>query len=227
MAEVLNIQNRKPGGILRLGKECLCGVWRAFYLWEPEYCALMEMAAAGRFISIPFMLKRDRVDRCRRAIEKEECWRRVAEAIRIRLNQSSGNQSFGGVSRSTFSTGAFRWLLAMVQVTLSFNVPPLSVFFMVELQKYPFFKFTVFDNCASMYLTNDESFLEPDSIVEAFNDYVFSGQNAFGVKYRGTRVIKNALNGPDGLNIRDFVLKDVAYIPGFYVNCIFERTLAR
>jgi hypothetical protein len=64
------------------------------------------------------------------------------------------------------------------------------------------------------------------SFVKAlFNKCVEAGSSSLLILNRGTKVIKKAINGFAGPNIKDLRLSDIIVIKGFYINIIFEACL--
>lgn len=87
---------------------------------------------------------------------------------------------------------------------------------------------TLIDNCGALHLVNTRDLLKPDSFVLAeYGEVVEAGTTFFLIAGKGTRVLKNVLNGVQGLNIEDLVLKDVVLVEGFHVNIISEACLSK
>jgi hypothetical protein len=77
-----------------------------------------------------------------------------------------------------------------------------------------------------MHLVNSKDLLELGSFVKAlFNKCVEAGSSSLLILGRGTRVIKKAINGAAGPNIKDLRLFDVIVIKGFYINIVSEACL--
>ncbi|CCE32874.1 uncharacterized protein CPUR_06739 [Claviceps purpurea 20.1] len=88
-------------------------------------------------------------------------------------------------------------------------------------------KSALFDNCGAMHVVNDSRLFEDGSIRFSADgeDYLEAGTTSFQICGRGTRVIKNILNGHNGPCTEDLVLHDVAFVPGFLVNIVSESKL--
>jgi hypothetical protein len=68
--------------------------------------------------------------------------------------------------------------------------------------------------------------LELRSFIKAlFNKYIKAGSSSLLILGRGTKVIKKAINGATGSNIKDLHLSDVIIIKGFYINIVFKACL--
>ena len=80
---------------------------------------------------------------------------------------------------------------------------------------------SIYDTGAANHVINNRQLLVPGTCKDfPYDDYLLVGDSLIKVVGRGKRIIKNALNGPDGLYTRDLVLYDVAFIPNFYINVI-------
>ena len=68
--------------------------------------------------------------------------------------------------------------------------------------------------------------LKLGSFVKAlFNKYIEAGSLSLPILGRGIRVIKKAINGAAGPNIKDLRLSDIIIIKGFYINIVSEARL--
>jgi hypothetical protein len=68
--------------------------------------------------------------------------------------------------------------------------------------------------------------LKLGSFVKAlFNKCVEAGSSSLLILGRGTRIIKKAINGAAGPNIKDLRLFYIIVIKGFYINIISEARL--
>jgi hypothetical protein len=77
-----------------------------------------------------------------------------------------------------------------------------------------------------MHLINSKDLLELGSFVKAlFNKYVEAGSSSLLILGRSIKVIKKAINGAIGLNIKDLYLSDIIIIKGFYINIVSEARL--
>ncbi|KAG5951281.1 hypothetical protein E4U58_001212, partial [Claviceps cyperi] len=85
---------------------------------------------------------------------------------------------------------------------------PQSVFTTTENHNHMLAHSTLFDNCGAMHVVNNEAFLEPGSFRLTFGDYLEAGTTSFPIFGRGTRIIKNILNGKNGPCTENLVLND-------------------
>jgi hypothetical protein len=68
--------------------------------------------------------------------------------------------------------------------------------------------------------------LELGSFVKAlFNKYIEVKSSSLLILRRSIKVIKKAINGAAGPNIKDLRLSDIIVIKGFYVNIVSEACL--
>jgi hypothetical protein len=68
--------------------------------------------------------------------------------------------------------------------------------------------------------------LELESFIKAlFNKCIEAGSSSLLILGYSTKVIKKAINGATGPNIKDLHLSDIIIIKGFYVNIISEACL--
>ncbi|KAG5987008.1 hypothetical protein E4U52_007991 [Claviceps spartinae] len=84
---------------------------------------------------------------------------------------------------------------------------------------------TLLDNCGAMHVVNDRNKLEKGTFRETTDDYLEAGTTSFPISGRGTRIIRNVINGNDGHNTKDLILHDVAVVEGFHVNIVSESRL--
>lgn len=85
---------------------------------------------------------------------------------------------------------------------------------------------TLIDNCGASHLVNTPDLLVPGSFKKAeHGEVVEAGTTSFPISGRGTRVLKNVLNGARGPNTEDLVLSNVVVVEGFHVNIISEARL--
>jgi len=77
-----------------------------------------------------------------------------------------------------------------------------------------------------MHLVNSKDLLELGSFVKAlFNKCIKAGSSSFPILGRGIKVIKKAINGAAGPNIKDLRLSNIIIIKGFYINIVSEARL--
>ena len=68
--------------------------------------------------------------------------------------------------------------------------------------------------------------LKLGSFIKAlFNKYIKVRSSSFLILGYSIKVIKKAINGPSGLNIKDLHLFNIIIVKGFYINIISEARL--
>ena len=93
-----------------------------------------------------------------------------------------------------------------------------------NIKKLFFFTNTLYNNYGAQYIINNYILLFLNSYYKlALNNYIFIGIITFLISARSKRVIKKVLNGIRGEATADFILKDIAFIKGFYLNIIFKE----
>jgi hypothetical protein len=97
---------------------------------------------------------------------------------------------------------------------------------MLDFLRYPLSASTLLDNYSAIYLVNSKDLLKLRSFVKAlFNKCIEARSSSLPILGRGIRVIKKAINGAAGLNIKDLHLSDIIVIKGFYINIVSEARL--
>lgn len=84
---------------------------------------------------------------------------------------------------------------------------------------------TVLDNCGALHLVNDVSLFEEGSVVYEVKGRVEAGATSYPIVARGTRVLRNVLNGANGL--QDLTLRNVALVDNFHINIVSEYLLRK
>ncbi|KAM4067905.1 reverse transcriptase (RNA-dependent DNA polymerase) [Hirsutella rhossiliensis] len=185
------------------GHECACGFNKKNHSWKPVDCAAWEIAVNGK--SSRHAVD-SRVAKCREAMPLPR-WKSVVEAVRAKAKDSSGDAS-----------NEAPWPSA--HMVLDHSAEDTQAAFSTMPQVHPLRDSTLYDNCASTHIINSRELLTRDVVPAGTLDDVLVGDTAIQVQFRGTRVMKGLLNGPDGPGTRDLVLKNVAFIPGFHTNLI-------
>jgi hypothetical protein len=97
---------------------------------------------------------------------------------------------------------------------------------MLDFLRYPLLASTLLDNCSAIHLVNSKDLLKLRSFVKAlFNKCIKAGSSSFLILEYSIKVIKKAINGAAGLNIKDLHLSDIIIIKGFYINIVFKACL--
>ncbi len=171
------------------------------------------------------------------AHKPEACWnvlqalglsipkgKRVNEARVKRAKEAFEKGQFGRIKRKLMSSNEPGrpekpiWPPDMTLVILQQQTSTDSVF---AITSHPLRDSTCYDSCASTDVVNSQDLLEPTTLRRATpDDIILVGDTSLAVHYRGTRVMKGALHGPEGRNTKDLILKDVAYVPNFHTNII-------
>ena len=77
-----------------------------------------------------------------------------------------------------------------------------------------------------MHLINSKDLLKLRSFIKAlFNKCVEAGSSSLLILGRGIKVIKKAINGSAGPNIKDLRLSNIIIIKGFYINIVSKACL--
>jgi len=101
-----------------------------------------------------------------------------------------------------------------------------GVYLTISFNTHPFSESTLLNNCGAIHLVNKRELLVPGTFKKAHaQDYIDAGTQSIPISGRGTRVMKNALNGARGENTEDLTLTEVAVVEGFHVNIISEARL--
>jgi hypothetical protein len=96
----------------------------------------------------------------------------------------------------------------------------------LDFSRHAFSQSTLLDNCGAMHVVNDRALLDEGSFVLArAGECVEAGTTQFPISGRGTRTIKNVINGEKGKKQHNLELKDVAVVEGFHVNIVSEARL--
>ena len=97
---------------------------------------------------------------------------------------------------------------------------------MLNFLKYPLSASTLLNNYSAIHLINSKDLLELRSFIKAlFNKCIEVRSLSLLILGRGTKVIKKAINGAAGPNIKNLCLFDIIVIKGFYINIVSEARL--
>ena len=87
---------------------------------------------------------------------------------------------------------------------------------------------TLLDNYRAIYLVNSKELLDRGTFVKVgIDDYVEARTTSLLILGRGTCIIKNVVNKPEGPCTKDLILYNVAVVKGFYINIVSEAWLAK
>ena len=105
--------------------------------------------------------------------------------------------------------------------------PGQGIYITLDFSRYPLSQSTLLDNCGTIHLVNNKDLINSGTFIKAkINDYVEAGITSLPIIGRGTRMIKNMVNGPAGPRTKDLILHNITVIKGFHVNIISEARLA-
>ncbi|KYK61092.1 hypothetical protein DCS_02233 [Drechmeria coniospora] len=110
------------------------------------------------------------------------------------------------------------------EYTVLDGLPEIQSAFTMMPKAHPLTHSTLFGNCATTHVVNSKDLLE-EQVPSEDSDEILVGNTVVQVMCRGKRIMKGLLNGPDGPKTRDLILKDVAFVPGFYTNLISGNKL--
>jgi hypothetical protein len=97
---------------------------------------------------------------------------------------------------------------------------------MLDFLRHPLSASTLLNNYSAIYLVNSKDLLELGFFVKAlFNKCIKAGSSSLLILGCNIKVIKKAINGVAGLNIKDLRLFNIIIIKGFYINIVFEARL--
>jgi len=97
---------------------------------------------------------------------------------------------------------------------------------MLDFLRYLLLASTLLDNYSAIYLVNSKDLLKLGSFVKAlFNKCIEVRSSSFPILGYNIKVIKKAINGFAGPNIKDLRLSDIIIIKGFYINIVSEARL--
>ncbi|KAG6234006.1 hypothetical protein E4U26_007869 [Claviceps purpurea] len=105
-------------------------------------------------------------------------------------------------------------------------IPTTFTNFKASSGTHALFNSTLYDNCGALHVVNSRDRLVPGSFVPSDgSDYLEAATTSFKISGRGTRVMKNILNGINVEKSEDLALLDVAVVEGFHVNIASESRL--
>lgn len=197
---------------------CPCG---QTHPWQPEDCARLEMATRGS-------------SKLAQRLGKSSLTPSQASEIRKRLEEASWSTLKGRLSDKGWIKGKSETERGQSvypgEINAFFRECPApteqGIYSTIHALPHQLSRSTLIDNCGASHLVNTVDLLTPDSVQKAEpGDVVEAGTTAFPITARGTRVIKNVLNGARGPNTEDLVLKNVVCVEGFHVNIISEARL--
>ncbi|KAG6089102.1 hypothetical protein E4U15_004192 [Claviceps sp. LM218 group G6] len=200
----------------RKNVNCPCGFT---HTWKPQLCRTLLYAITGELVNKKRTPSKDLCEKIKQRYESPK-W----EALRTIINNEGWSKSDaqpkgqfpGRVSAAVIDPGI-----------LEKFVEPQIVYTTTSKHHHLLATSTLFDNCGAMHVVNDSSYFEPGTLRHSFDsdDYLEAGTTSFTIKGRGTRIIKNILNGEKGPCTEDLVLQHVAYVPGFHVHIVSESKL--
>ncbi|KAG5931243.1 hypothetical protein E4U59_000472, partial [Claviceps monticola] len=217
--------NKQDTGSKTKGSDCPCGY---AHHYKPQQCRTLLFAVTGEPVNKKKTPEKELCAKIRQRYESPK-WENlrtlIAQEGRVKSNtdQPKPKEQFPGkVSAAIIDPKMMMAILDPLKVEEN---TPRSVFTTVENKDHMLAQSTLFDNCGAMHVANNEALLEPGSFKLTFGDYLEAGTTTFPIVGRGTRIIKNILNGTRGPCTEDLVLNDVAIVRGFHVNIVSESKL--
>lgn len=213
------------------GHKCPCRrPNQALHKWAPEECYTLEYAvsgvtpAANRATQIHFRApKPSECERIRARLQHSEFTElRKQLSAKGWFRKSTGN---GGQGASASSHNKFPGSIsAFFRITGAPEIP--GIYSTTQSVPHQLPKSTLVDHCGAAHLVNTVDLLEPGSFQKSEQaEWVEAGTTSFPILGRGTRVLRNALNGDRGVKTEHLTLKDVVVVEGFHVNIVSEARL--
>ena len=99
---------------------------------------------------------------------------------------------------------------------------------MLDFLRYPLSQNTLLDNYSTIYLVNSKNLINSSTFIKAkINNYIKARIINFLIIKYNTYIIKNIVNRPIELYIKDLILYNIIVIKGFYINIISEAYLVK
>ena len=137
--------------------------------------------------------------------------------------------SLGGAAKSSKSARQYpgNFSAAIIDPMLLTREPGIGIYAtQLDFSRHPFSQSTLLDNCGAMHVVNNKALLDEGSFVPArVGECVEAGTTQFLIIGRGTRTIKNVVNGEKGKKQHYLELKDIAVVKGFHVNIVSKARL--
>ncbi|KAK0706757.1 hypothetical protein B0T26DRAFT_756217 [Lasiosphaeria miniovina] len=166
---------------------------------KPEKCWALQEVITGK--KGRHNVPKKRLDYAREELKKPK-WKELAQKIRK-------------VSTTEEGEGWPKNFVAAIFTVNAVNYGP-----------HPLSQSIIFDIGASIYVVNSKALLKPGTFTPSTDeDFIQVGDSYLAIEGRGTWFIKNALNGPNGMNTVDLTLEDMAVIAGFHVNIVSDTVL--
>ncbi|KAG6220021.1 hypothetical protein E4U26_006970, partial [Claviceps purpurea] len=168
---------------------CPCGF---VHTWNPQLCRTLRYAITGELINKKRTPTKDLCEKIKQRYEspKWETLRTIISNEGWDKPDTKPKEQFPGrVSAAIIDPN-------MVEP----YIQPRVVFTTTASHHHMLAKSTLFDNCGAMHVVNDSRLFEDGSIRFSADgeDYIEAGTTSFQICGRGTRVIKNILNGSNG-----------------------------
>lgn len=208
--------------------ECPCRPnERKRHRWQPTECANLEQATRGHS-DLARKLGHDsltpaQASEIRKRLEQSK-WANLRKQlakngwIKDKSSNDRGKTTESGKSSFPGKLVAFFQEKSAPEVT--------GVFSTVQDLPHQLSESTLLDNCGASHLVNTPDLLEPGTYQKAeHGETVEAGTTSFPISGRGTRILRNALNGEHGPNTEDLELQNVLVVEGFHVNIVSEARL--
>jgi hypothetical protein len=89
------------------------------------------------------------------------------------------------------------------------------------------FQNTLLDNYNTIYLVNSKDLIDSGTFIKVkINNYIEAEITSFPITGYSTYIIKNIVNRPSELYIKDLIFYNIIVIKGFYINIVSEACLA-
>ncbi|KAG6208858.1 hypothetical protein E4U34_007759, partial [Claviceps purpurea] len=207
-----NSNRQKPKGC-----GCPCNV---VHTWQPLQCRTLYHVVTGQPVSNMKPISKGAFNHIKQQYENPK-WDQLRARIRKDGWQVDVRPAPASSSGSTYPGN-----LSAATLDPKLWIPTTFTHLKASNGTHALFDSTLYDNCGALHVVNSRDRLVPGSFVPSDeSDYLEAATTSFKISGRGTRVIKNILNGVNGEKSEDLTLLDVAVVEGFHVNIVSESRL--
>ncbi|KAG6323086.1 hypothetical protein E4U44_002895 [Claviceps purpurea] len=204
-----NTNNPKPKG-------CPCNT---FHKWQPHQCLAVYHAVTGQPVADIKPMSKGACTHIKQQYDSPK-WEHLGSRIR------KDGWKLPAQSAPTSSGSTYPGNLSAATLDPKLWIPTTFTNFKASSGTHALFNSTLYDNCGALHVVNSRDRLVPGSFVPSDgSDYLEAATTSFKISGRGTRVMKNILNGINVEKSEDLTLLDVAVVEGFHVNIASESRL--
>ncbi|KAG6029960.1 hypothetical protein E4U40_000200 [Claviceps sp. LM458 group G5] len=184
------------------GCPCPCNV---FHKWQPYQCRALYHAVTGQPVANIKPMSKGACAHIKKQYDSAK-W----EQLRTRI-QNDGWKIPGYTSQATSSSSIYPGNLSAAIINPNLWSPSNFTNFRATGNTHVLYDSTLYDNCGALHVVNSRDRLVPGSFVPSNeSDYLEVATTSFKISGRGTRVMKNILNGVNGEKTEDLTLLNVA-----------------